>query len=78
MKARGKKSLLERAVVVERRLRQVRGLNNIEETFNALGLAATPEERWDINRFWLDRLPPVAVKAMRAEALQPNENGLDK
>ena len=78
MNMRDKNSLLERAVLVERLIRDAKELSEIEKPFSALGLAATPEERWDINRFWLDRLPPVALRTMRAEALRSTENCLGK
>jgi hypothetical protein len=31
------------------RLKSVRGLNDNEKSVYALGLAATPEERWELN-----------------------------
>jgi hypothetical protein len=64
MKKRKKRSLLERAALVAKRLRRVKGIDEIERTFCALGLAASPEERWEINRFWVSRLPLSARKAM--------------
>jgi hypothetical protein len=30
------------------RLKRVRGLNDAEKSVHALGLAATPQERWDL------------------------------
>ena len=37
-----------RAARVLRRLRHVRGLSEAEKSVHALGLAATPQERWDL------------------------------
>ena len=73
MKKRHKATLLERAAVVEGHIRRVRGLSEIEKTFCALGLAASLEERWEINRFFASRLPLAARQAMMAEVLQSAE-----
>ena len=70
MKNRPNATLLERAAIVAKRLRRVKGISEIEKAFFALGLAATPEERWEINRFWVNRMPPAARKAMEAEMLE--------
>jgi hypothetical protein len=40
--------LPERAARVLKRLRRVRGISLEEKSVHALGLAATPEERWAI------------------------------
>jgi len=40
--------LPERAARVLARLKQVRGLTDAEKSVYALGLAATPEERWEL------------------------------
>ena len=37
-----------RAARVLRQLRHVRGLDEGEKSLHALGLAATPQERWDL------------------------------
>ncbi len=73
MKNRRKATLLERAAVVEGSIHRVKGLSEIEKTFCALGLAASPEERWEINRFMVERLPPASRKAMEADAFQSAE-----
>jgi hypothetical protein len=51
-------------------LKHRRGVTEIERTFLALGLAATPEERWDINTYFVKRLPLVARQAMEKESLE--------
>ena len=43
-------------------------MTEIERTFLVFGMAATPEERWDINRFFVNRLPLVARQAMEKES----------
>jgi len=73
MKKRANASLLERAAIMGKRLRRVKGPGEVERTFFALGLAASPDERWEINLFWLNRLPPSARKAMEAEFLEAAE-----
>ncbi|MCW5556760.1 MAG: hypothetical protein KIT22_02790 [Verrucomicrobiae bacterium] len=37
-----------RAARIFRRLRPLRGLDDGEKSLHALGLAATPQERWDL------------------------------
>jgi hypothetical protein len=70
MTTRTRATLLERAAKLAKRLRRVKGLSEVERTFFALGFAATPDERWEINRFWVSRLPPAARKAMEMDMLQ--------
>ena len=51
MKNAGKKKLLPlpvRAARVLKKLKHVRGLSAAEKSVHALGLAATPQERWEI------------------------------
>ena len=50
MKNAGKKlrPLPVRAARMLRRLKRVRGLSDAEKSVHALGLAATPQERWDL------------------------------
>jgi hypothetical protein len=50
MKSAGSKllPLPVRAARVLRRLKSVRGLSDGEKSVHALGLAATPQERWDL------------------------------
>ena len=50
MNARPKKlePLPVRAAKILRRLKNVRGLSVEEKSVHALGLAATPEERWEL------------------------------
>ena len=50
MKAAGKKltPLPVRAARVLARLKGLRGLSDAEKSVHALGLAATPQERWDL------------------------------
>jgi hypothetical protein len=67
---KNKQTLLERANRMSKRLRKKIKLSEIERTFMAISLAASPEERWEINRFFVQRLPPVACKAMEMEVLQ--------
>lgn len=43
-----KTSLPVRAARVLRSLKHVRGLSEEEKSVHALGLAATPQERWDL------------------------------
>ena len=62
------RSLLARAARLFKRLKNRRGMTDIERTFLALGLAATPEERWDINTYFVQRLPLVARQAMEKES----------
>lgn len=73
MKKRVKASLLERAARLSKGLRHVKGFSEIEKTFFALGMAASPDERWDINLYLLSRLPPAARNAMETEVLQAAE-----
>ncbi|MBI2948611.1 MAG: hypothetical protein HYY23_13290 [Verrucomicrobia bacterium] len=40
--------LAVRAALVLALLKQVRGLDDAEKSVHALGLAATPQERWDL------------------------------
>jgi hypothetical protein len=42
-------SLSQRAAKMLARLKQVRGISDDEKSVHALGLAATPEERWELN-----------------------------
>jgi hypothetical protein len=50
MKRGAKKNipLAKRAATMLRRLKNVRGLSDEEKSVHALGLAATPQERWDL------------------------------
>ena len=50
MKKRAKKqiTLPERAARILARLKGVRGLSDQEKSVHALGLAATPQERWEL------------------------------
>jgi hypothetical protein len=50
MKRGAKKTipLAKRAAAMLRRLKNVRGLSVEEKSVHALGLAATPQERWDL------------------------------
>jgi len=50
MKREGKKlpPLPVRAAQMLARLKSVRGLSEAEKSVHALGLAATPQERWDL------------------------------
>ena len=41
--------LPERAAKMLARLKRVRGMSDDEKSVHALGLAATPEERWQLN-----------------------------
>jgi hypothetical protein len=41
--------LPQRAARMLVRLNQVRGMSDAEKSVHALGLAATPEERWQLN-----------------------------
>jgi hypothetical protein len=70
MKQRQKKpSLLSRAERVMHKLNCIRNITDIEKSFIAMGLAATPEERWQINQFFLQRLPPAAKRLIDREVL---------
>ncbi len=40
--------LPKRAAAILARLKHVRGLSDDEKSVHALGLAATPQERWDL------------------------------
>jgi hypothetical protein len=46
--AQPRTSLAKRAARMLRKLRGVRGLSVEEKSVHALGLAATPDERWEI------------------------------
>jgi hypothetical protein len=48
-KAKALPPLPERAAKMLARLKHVRGLSDGEKSVHALGLAATPEERWQLN-----------------------------
>jgi len=67
---RGQNTLLSRAARVMRSLKRVRGITEIEKTFHALGIAATPEERWEINQYMVQRLPPAIKRRMKREVLE--------
>ena len=62
------RSLLARAALRFERLNGRLGMTETERTFLALGLAATPEGRWDINAYFVQRLPLVAGQAMEKES----------
>jgi len=51
------------------KLKSVRGLTEIEKLFQALMLAATPDERWEINQFMVKRLPEHIRTLMHQEML---------
>ena len=47
--AKKKLPLPKRAAAILARLKNVRGLSDDEKSVHALGLAATPQERWDLS-----------------------------
>lgn len=56
-----------RAARMLKRLRRVRGLSEAEKSVHALGLAATPQERWELleqnvrsSNFWKRSKRPVS------------------
>ena len=49
MKRKLKSSLPQRAAKMMVRLKNVRGMSDGEKSVHALGLAATPEERWQLS-----------------------------
>jgi hypothetical protein len=49
-------SLPRRAARMLARLKSVRGLTDAEKSVYALGLAATPEERWELNENFIRSL----------------------
>ncbi|MBI3881388.1 MAG: hypothetical protein HY301_15160 [Verrucomicrobia bacterium] len=65
---RSRPSLLRRAELVMKNFRKSRTTGEVERSFIALALAATPEERWEINQFLVSRLPLVARRAMEQES----------
>jgi hypothetical protein len=69
-KKRSQTTLLSRATRVMRSFKRVRGITEIEKTFHALGIAATPEERWQINRYMVQHLPPAVKRGMKREVLE--------
>jgi hypothetical protein len=69
-KNQSKATLLSRAARVMQRLKAVRGMTEIEKSFCALGIAATPEERWQINQLMLQRLPAAAKRWMAQESIE--------
>ena len=52
------------------RLKSVRGLTDVEKLFQALMLAATPDERWEFNQFIVKRLPENVRTLMLQEVLE--------
>jgi hypothetical protein len=58
-----------RAAKMFTKLKSVRGLTDIEKSFQALMLAATPDERWEINQFMVKRLPENIRTLMHQEVL---------
>lgn len=42
------KPLPERAAIILEKLRKVKGISEDEKALHALGLAATPQERWEM------------------------------
>jgi hypothetical protein len=48
--------LPERAAKMLARLKRVRGMSDDEKSVHALGLAATPEERWELNENFIRSL----------------------
>ena len=46
--ANKRKPLPKRAAAMLKRLKHVRGLSDAEKSVHALGLAATPQERWNL------------------------------
>jgi hypothetical protein len=62
--------LPERAAKMFARLKHVRGLTDIEKLFQALMLAATPDEPWEINQFMVKRLPKNIRTLMLQEVLE--------
>jgi len=48
--------LPERAAKMFTRLKSVRGMSDGEKSVHALGLAATPEERWELNENFIRSL----------------------
>ncbi len=49
VKRKSKLPLPQRAARMLRRLKGVRGMSDAEKSVYALGLAATPKERWQLN-----------------------------
>jgi hypothetical protein len=62
--------LPERAAKIFAKLKSVRGLTDVEKFFQALMLAATPDERWEINQFMVKRLPENVRTLMLQEVLE--------
>jgi hypothetical protein len=69
-KKRNRTTLLSRAARVMRGFKRVRGITEIEKTFHALGIAATPEERWQINQYRVQHLPAAVKRWMKREVLE--------
>jgi hypothetical protein len=69
-KKRSRTTLLSRAARVMRSFKRVRGMTDIEKSFHALGIAATPEERWQINQYMVQHLPAAAKCGMKREVLE--------
>jgi len=69
-KKRSQGALLTRAARVMKKLKRVRGITEIEKSFHALGIAATPEERWQINQYMVQHLRPAIKHAMKREVLE--------
>ncbi|PYK96612.1 MAG: hypothetical protein DME19_19100 [Verrucomicrobia bacterium] len=57
--------LPQRAAKMLARLKRVRGMSDDEKSVHALGLAATPEERWQLNEDFLRSLGYWKPKAKR-------------
>jgi len=52
------------------KLQSVSGMTDIEKLFQALMLAATADERWEINQFMVKRLPKNVRVLMHQEMLK--------
>jgi hypothetical protein len=57
-----------------KRLKSVRGMTDAEKSAQALRLAATPEERWDINQSMIKQLSPSARHKLHQEVLESARN----
>ena len=68
-KPRLKTSLLSRAERIFDGLKNIRNLSDTEKIFMALGIAATPDERWKINQFMIRRLSSSARRHMELESM---------
>jgi hypothetical protein len=70
VKRKSKPPLLLRAARIAAQLKRVRSLTEVEKSIHAIGLAATPDERWEINQYIIRSLPPSVRQSWLQQVLE--------